>query len=178
MHKELTKVSKYLSFVLRHQPEVIGIKLSKDGWADIDELIDKITEFDLNRELLNIVVETNDKQRFGISPDGKYIRANQGHSVNIELGLDVAEPPLVLIHGTADKFWPLIQKQGLVKGLRHHVHLTESKAVAKSVGGRYGKPMLLSVDAKAMASAGFEFFKTANNVWLVDKVPTQYIKVI
>ncbi|MGR6874013.1 RNA 2'-phosphotransferase [Pseudomonas sp. HK3] len=177
MNKELVNVSKYLSFLLRHKPESIGLELDDSGWASIQELIEKTTEYSLTPELLKVVVETNDKQRFVISDDSGLIRANQGHSINVDLGLKTIEPPVFLVHGTADKFLSLIESQGLVKGKRHHVHLTESVAVAKSVGSRYGKPVILKIDAAKMQKEGYEFFKTPNNVWLVDHVPIKYIEI-
>lgn len=175
-NKELKKISKYFSFVLRHQPDSIGLELNEQGWASIEDLIDKTVYFDLTREIIEVVVETNDKQRFCISNDGLYIRANQGHSIEVDLDLTPLVPPETLIHGTAEKSLDGIRKEGLKKMQRHHVHLTESKAVARSVGGRYGKPVLLSIDANAMHEAGFLFYKSANSVWLVDNVPAEYIE--
>lgn len=174
--KQLTKVSKYLSFVLRHNPQAIDLKLDTQGWGDIETLIDNTSEFSITRELLDLVVETNDKQRFAISDDGTKIRANQGHSISIDLALQPTIPPDILLHGTAERFWPSIQEQGLLKGSRHHVHLTETQAVAKAVGARYGKPVLLEIDASAMNKVGFSFYRTANGVWLTDFVPADYLK--
>ena len=178
MEKELTKVSKYLSFILRHKPEEIGMVLDSNGWGEIETLINNTTDFKLTHELLDIVVETNDKQRFSISEDGKKIRANQGHSIEIDLGLSDIEPPEYLLHGTAERFWANIQIEGLVKGNRHHVHLTRVEAVAKSVGSRYGKPVILKIMSLEMSKEGFKFYKTANNVWLVELVPVKYIEKI
>ena len=175
MSKELNKISKYFSYLLRHKPDSIGLALDENGLASIEELIEKTTDFKLDRNLVDIVVETNDKQRFSISNDGLYIRANQGHSIDIELDLPELVPPNILIHGTADRFIEAIRKTGLSKMERHHVHLTESQAVAQNVGSRYGKPVILSIAAKEMYVDGFVFFKSANNVWLVDNVPVKYI---
>lgn len=175
MEKEIVKISKYLSFILRHKPDEIGLALDANGWGSIDELISRTKKFPLTRELIDIVVETNDKQRFSISDDGSRIRANQGHSITIDLDLPSIEPPVVLLHGTAERFWPGIEAQGLIRKNRHHVHLTESVAVAKSVGGRYGKPLILQIDSSSMQQDGFQFYKTANNVWLVESVPPQYL---
>jgi len=177
MEKNITKVSKYLSFILRHKPEEIGLELDAQGWASITQLIENTKDFTLDRELLDIVVETNDKQRFAFSSDGLKIRANQGHSIEVDLKLPAVEPPETLYHGTAERFHPSINADGLIKGNRHHVHLTESLAVAKSVGSRYGKPVLLKIDTKQMFLDGQQFYKTANNVWLVDAVAPQYILV-
>jgi putative RNA 2'-phosphotransferase len=176
MEKELTKVSKYLCFILRHKPQEIGLELDANGWGSVESLIEKTTGYALTRDLLEVVVETNDKQRFALNEDGTKIRANQGHSIDIEMDLPPLEPPQVLLHGTAERFWSSIEIEGLKKGNRHHVHLTESSAVAKSVGGRYGKPVILEVNASGMFKHGYAFFRTANNVWLVEYVPPLYLK--
>jgi putative RNA 2'-phosphotransferase len=176
--KELNKISKYFSFLLRHEPQAIGLQLDENGWASIEELIEKTTDFKLDRNMIEVVVETNDKQRFSISKDGLFIRANQGHSIEIDLDLIAQEPPSVLMHGTAERFMVNILDKGLSKMERHHVHLTESSAVAQSVGSRYGKPIILSIAAKEMYEDGFKFYKSANNVWLVDSVPVKYIKIM
>lgn len=178
MNKELKKVSKYFSYLLRHEPESIGLSLNENGWASIDELIHKTIDFKLNRDLIEIVVETNDKKRFSISDDGLYIRANQGHSIDIELELKPIQPPEYLIHGTAERFVETIKKQGLKKMQRHHVHLSQSQVVARAVGARYGRPVLLTISAQDMFNDGFQFYKSENNVWLVDSVPEKYINEI
>ncbi|MBU2712073.1 RNA 2'-phosphotransferase [Zooshikella harenae] len=176
MDKQLKKVSKYLSFLLRHKPDSIGLILDEQGWASIAALIELTTDVELSREIIEVVVETNDKQRFSISEDGTKIRANQGHSIAIDLNLAPIEPPGCLYHGTATRFLASIMEKGITKQQRHHVHLTESIAVGKAVGGRYGKPVILVIDAQAMFQDGFVFFKTANNVWLVEEVPPAYIR--
>lgn len=178
MKDNLKKVSKYLSYLLRHKPDSINLNLDENGWVLISELIEKSEEHKLTRDLLKLVVETNDKQRFMISQDGKHIRANQGHSINIELDLEPIRPPEYLYHGTAERFLCNIQTQGLQKGQRHHVHLTESEIVAKSVGTRYGKPVILKIKCEQMWRDKIQFFRTANNVWLVDKVQPHYITVL
>lgn len=182
MNKLIVKTSKFLSLVLRHKPGEIGISLDENGWVIIDILIkaahQNSNQSHLTRELIEEVVLTNDKQRFSISDDGLKIRANQGHSIDIDLGLETIEPPEILFHGTAERFWPLIELEGLDKRNRQHVHLTENTTVATSVGGRYGKPLLLEVSAKQMVNDGYSFFRSANNVWLVESVPPQYLKVI
>ncbi len=172
---DLKKISKYLSFILRHQPDSIGLELSDQGWANIKELIGKTRKFKLTRELINTVVETNDKKRFLISEDGERIKANQGHSIEVKLELESVTPPDVLLHGTAERFLESILKEGLTKQQRHHVHLSEMQKTALSVGARYGKPVLLKIDSKQMHLDGFEFFKTENDVWLVDCVPSKYV---
>jgi len=173
--KENKKVSKYLSFILRHKPDAIDLILDLHGWACIDELIAKTVDFDLSLELLQFVVETNDKQRFKISDDGIYIKANQGHSIDVTFDLVAVPPPSVLLHGTAERFIDSIRVSGLAKQNRHHVHLSENVTVAEAVGQRYGKAIVLQIDAEQMYADGFEFYKTENNVWLVDSVPIKYI---
>ena len=173
---ELKKISKYLSFILRHQPDSIGLELSDEGWANIKELIGKTRKFELTKELINTVVETNDKKRFLISEDGERIKANQGHSIKVKLKLEPVTPPDVLLHGTAERFLESILKEGLTNQQRHHVHLSETQKTAMSVGSRCGKPVLLKVDSRRMHSDGFEFFKTKNDVWLVDCVPVKYLE--
>ena len=172
-------ISKFLSLVLRHQPEKIGITLDAQGWVDIGTLIsayNKHRKDTLTRELLNTVVETNNKKRFAI--DGNKIRASQGHSVNVDLGYKEQVPPDTLYHGTVSKFLDPIYKEGLIKGTRHHVHLSVDKETAINVGSRRGKPIVLSIDAKSMYENGFKFFVSDNGVWLVDNVPTDYILIL
>lgn len=175
MDKELAKISKYFSYLLRHKPEEIGLELDDKGWASVDELIEKTSDFELSKELIDVVVETNDKQRFKLSDDKLKIKANQGHSIDIDLNLEPITPPQFLLHGTAERFLDSIKSDGLQKQKRHHVHLSESMAVAEAVGKRYGKPVLLKIAAQEMANSGFKFYKTANSVWLVDTVPAEYI---
>lgn len=175
MNKEFNEISKYFSFILRHKPETIGLTLNKEGWANVAELIEKTIDFNLSKELIDVVVETNEKQRFKLSDDKLKIRANQGHSIDVDLNLCAKQPPHFLLHGTAERFMGSIENEGLCKQKRHHVHLSESAIVAEAVGSRYGKPILLRIDSKEMAKHGFEFYKTINNVWLVDHVPVEYI---
>jgi putative RNA 2'-phosphotransferase len=175
---DITKTSKFLSYVLRHNPADIGVELDEHGWVNINELIDKSNNKGRNitRELLDEVVQTNDKQRFAISKDGLSIRANQGHSLKINLDLPPLSPPTILLHGTAKKSIAAIRANGLKKMARHHVHLTENREVASAVGKRYGKLIMLEIDSEKMFEDGFIFFKTANGVWLVESVPVEYIK--
>lgn len=180
MSKQLEKLSKFLSLVLRHKPDEIGLELDCHGWAIIDDLIiascRKGIEFD--RDTLMTVVHQSDKKRFAVSEDGARIRANQGHSVNVDLNLQPKIPPNVLLHGTATRFLDSILDTGLSKMERHHVHLTESKASAIQVGSRYGKAVLLQIDAKAMSEQGHVFYKTDNGVWLVEFVDPIFISII
>ena len=178
MDKKFTQLSKYLSYILRHSPESIGITLAKEGWADIDELINNTDQYVLDRKLIDILVETNDKRRFSISQDGKYIKANQGHSIDIDLNLPPQTPPDLLFHGTAKRFLESILKDGLTKQKRHHVHLTESLEVAKSVGSRYGAPVILEIKTTPLLEKEYVFYRTENNVWLIENVPPQAISIL
>lgn len=177
--EKLTSISKFLSLVLRHKPQEIGLSLDPAGWTTIDELLAKAAAANrpISRALLHEVVRTSDKQRFALSEDGLRIRANQGHSVEVELGLPALTPPDVLYHGTASRFLAAILKDGLSKRQRHQVHLTESLPGASAVGRRYGSLILLRVDAKRMGADGLLFFRSANNVWLTDWVPPAYLSI-
>jgi len=180
MKQQLVKISKFLSLVLRHRPEKIGVSLDSQGWLDIDVLIENSNAQStrLTRELILEVVANNDKKRFAISEDGKRIRANQGHSIEtIELCLDARVPPEVLYHGTITSFLPPIQKEGLLKMQRNHVHLSADVETAEIVGQRRGKPIVLQIDAQEMHQQGFEFFLSANHVWLTEQVPPDFIVV-
>jgi putative RNA 2'-phosphotransferase len=179
MNAEQTKrISKFLSLVLRHQPQLIGLELSPAGWVAIDELLAAAAQHGrrMTREELDEVVRSNDKQRFAISDDGLHIRANQGHSVEVDLGYTPADPPEVLYHGTTEQFLDSIRRTGLHKRKRHHVHLSLSVETATAVGGRRGKPTILTIRAGAMQAAGHKFFVTPNGVWLTNEVPPEYIE--
>ena len=174
---DLVRVSKFLSLVLRHAPEKIGLTLDQNGWADVDELLNMMASNGkgVSRELLERVVAENDKKRFAFSDDGLRIRASQGHSVEIELDLPPAIPPDTLYHGTASRFIDSIRSQGLKPGSRQHVHLSSDVTTATKVGQRHGKPVVLIVRAKEMISAGHTFYVSENKVWLTDRVPTEFI---
>lgn len=177
--KSLTTISKFLSLVLRHQPEVVGMQLESEGWLPIDELIVNANRCGtpLTLELLHEVVATCDKQRFALSDDGLKIRANQGHSVRaVELPLEPVAPPSVLYHGTVAAFLESIRAQGLQKRSRNHVHLSADSETAKKVGARRGKPVILSVQSQAMHESGHTFYLSANGVWLTDAVPVAFIE--
>ncbi len=178
MKRELVHISKFLSLVLRHKPEEIGITLDPDGWTDVGELLEAMRRHGrgISRETLDEVVATNDKKRFALSPDGLRIRASQGHSVEVDLGLQPVEPPEVLYHGTVERFLASIRGQGLLKGNRQHVHLSADRATAEKVGLRRGKPVVLVVESGRMHQAGREFFLSANGVWLTDSVPPEYLR--
>lgn len=177
-NKSDTKISKFLSLVLRHQPEVAGLELDENGWVDIDTLIEgcKKAGNSISREQLETVVAESDKQRFII--DGDLIRANQGHSVKIDLELKPVMPPEVLFHGSVDKFMEKIMAEGLQKMNRHHVHLSPDMATAIKVGSRRGTPVILKIDSAAMYRDEHKFMRSANGVWLTDNVPPSYITKI
>ncbi len=171
----IIKYSKKLSKILRHHPAMIGLKLDKNGWADVNELLEKYGTPPLSIDILKEVVETNDKKRFAFNDDFTKIRANQGHSVTVDLALEPTEPPALLFHGTATKNLQSIKGQGLVKGSRHHVHLSADESTAKKVGSRYGVPVILKIKTKEMSEAGFDFFVSENGVWLADYVPVRFL---
>jgi putative RNA 2'-phosphotransferase len=175
--KEKKHISKFLSLVLRHQPELIGLALDANGWADVNELIQAAATKDVHFTLAQLeeIVATNDKKRFIFSPDKKQIRANQGHSIQVELDLQAQEPPAILYHGTVEKFMDSIMAQGLLKMERQHVHLSATVATAEQVGGRRGKPVVLRVQAGQMQADGYVFYLSENQVWLTDEVPPKYI---
>ena len=176
--KEIKGVSKFLSFVLRHSPETINLKLDENGWANVDELIlqSENQEVKLDFNLLTIVVETNDKKRFTFNEDKTKIRASQGHSIDVELNLNEIEPPDYLYHGTVAGSIDSIKEIGLQKMSRQHVHLSKDKETAIKVGGRRGKPIILIVEAGRMQLEGFKFYLSENGVWLTDEVPAKYIQ--
>jgi putative RNA 2'-phosphotransferase len=177
MKERHVRVSKFLSLVLRHQPEKVGLALDREGWVSVSRLLEALEAHGLHLtpDELGEVVRANDKQRFSFSPDGLSIRANQGHSVEVALGYEPSEPPPTLYHGTAERFLASIRRQGLVRGRRHHVHLSEQEATAVAVGRRYGKPVILTIASGAMHADGHPFFRSANGVWLTEHVPARYI---
>ena len=172
------KISKFLSLVLRHKPEEIGLSLDANGWASVDDLIKKCTTYgkEFTREELNQVVANNDKKRFAFSEDRKKIRASQGHSIEVDLKYEAKTPPDVLFHGTATRFLNSIYNQGLKKMQRNHVHLSKDNETAMKVGSRHGKVIVLIIDAKQMCEDKHKFFLSDNEVWLTEEVPVNYIK--
>ena len=180
MNGNANQISKFLSYVLRHRPDSIGLELSPEGWVSVEALLTAATKNGqtLSRSQLEDVVFTNDKQRFSFSPDGTQIRANQGHSARgVDLNFDVVEPPLCLYHGTVERFIESIRESGLLKKNRHHVHLSAAVETASHVGARRGKAIVLGVRALDMHRAGYRFFLSANGVWLTDHVPVCYIEL-
>ncbi|MFN1218350.1 RNA 2'-phosphotransferase [Chryseobacterium kwangjuense] len=174
---ENKRISKFLSLILRHQPETIQLKLDENGWADVSELITKSAKgrMHFNFEDLEEVVETNNKKRFAFNEDKTRIRASQGHSIDIDLDLKAAQPPDFLYHGTAEANISSILENGIEKRTRQHVHLSADKETATKVGMRHGKPVILTIRTKAMHEAGIAFYLSANGVWLTDFVDPQYI---
>lgn len=179
MADSLTRLSRFLSLVLRHHPERIGLCLDRGGWADVDALISgaRRAGVSLTVDRLQAVVATNTKQRFAFSDDGRRIRANQGHSTPVDLDLEPAVPPEVLYHGTGARFVPSIRRQGLSAQGRHHVHLSATEDTAAAVGRRHGRPVVLTVAAGSMHRAGRVFFCSVNGVWLTSSVPPGYLAV-
>lgn len=172
-------ISKLLSLVLRHQPDVLNIELDQNGWTNVDTLISKVktksADFDFDR--LEQIVIKSDKQRFAFSEDLTKIRANQGHSVQVDVQLKPQSPPEFLYHGTVDKFLDGIRAEGLKKGSRLHVHLSKDLETAMKVGSRRGKPVILRVRSSEMEAAGHTFYLSENGVWLCDAVPFGFIEM-
>lgn len=177
--KDTVSISKFLSLILRHEPERVGLKLDSAGWVGVSELLDAVGRHGLalTLEELKDVVETNDKKRFAFSGDGKRIRASQGHSVEVDLQYEPTIPPEFLYHGTPERFVESIRRTGLNKGERHHVHLSLNPETAIKVGQRRGKPVVLTIASGDMHRAGHVFYRSANNVWLVECVPAEFIQL-
>jgi putative RNA 2'-phosphotransferase len=176
--KQRTRTSKFLSLVLRHEPERIGLKLDSAGWVEVEALLAACGahEMSVTRAELEEVVATNEKKRFAFSEDGRWIRASQGHSVEVTLGYTPLVPPALLYHGTATRFLESIRSRGLEKRERLQVHLSADEATAVNVGQRHGKPVVLVIRAGAMHAAGHAFFLSENGVWLTEHVPVEFIE--
>lgn len=176
--KEEKTISKFLSLVLRHQPEMIQLELSQTGWADVDELIEKcaVKNIRFTKNELKQVVQNNNKQRFAYDEENNLIRANQGHSIQIDADLKTAIPPVVLYHGTAEKNVPAIREQGITKQNRLHVHLSADQETANKIGMRHGKPFIFTVEAKQMHDEGNLFYLSENGVWLTELVLPNYLQ--
>ncbi len=176
--RRLVRVSKYLSKHLRHEPERLGLKLAPGGWVEVDALLAACAadRFPVTRAELEEVVAASDKRRFAFDESKTRIRANQGHSVEVDLQLEPVEPPAVLYHGTGSQNTEAIRRDGLNRMSRHHVHLSGDMSTALNVGARHGKPVVFEVDAAKMHQAGYEFYQSTNGVWLVDHVPPEYLK--
>lgn len=181
MYQDLDRVSKFLSYILRHNPDAISIRLDSEGWVDIDTLILSANKHgeQLDRNIIDKVVSTSNKKRFTISFNGLKIRAAQGHSnPSIHIQYDEKKPPIHLYHGTATRFIKSIMQQGLISTSRHYVHLSTEKDTAISVGKRHGKPIILQVETSLMFQHGFIFYLTDNDVWLTKSIPVEYITIL
>lgn len=171
-------MSRFLSLILRHKPETIGLKLDKNGWVNVEELINGVVNhgMEIDLSLLKHVVETNDKKRFEFSDDGSKIRASQGHSINVDLQLKTKRPPRILYHGTSMENLKYIVKEGLSKMTRDHVHLSEDFETAERVGSRKkGQTVILEIDTARMFADGVKFYQSSNGVWLTNYVEPKYI---
>jgi len=180
LNKRDVEASRFLSYVLRHRPDVIGLTLDHEGWADVDALIKGARKAgkDIDLALIRRIVDENDKKRYSISQDSLRIRAVQGHSVkSVAMTFAEKDPPETLYHGTATRHLGSIMKKGLLPGNRHHVHLSEDRQSALAVGSRYGNPVVLIVDTPRMIESGHKFFQAENGVWLVECVPSTFLTV-
>lgn len=174
------KISKFLSYILRHNPDAIGLKLNAQGWAEVDTLLACAARANtpLSLATLQEVVAHNSKKRFSFNAEGTHIRANQGHSIPIDLQLEPRTPPSILYHGTATRFLAAIQREGLSARTRHHVHLSLDVETASAVGKRHGQLVILQIDAKQMHTDGCQFYCSENGVWLTDAVAPRYFQVL
>ena len=181
MNQEMVHLSKVMSLLLRHKPETAHLSMDAEGWVGVEELLRNMNRFfhtNASLEDIQYVVSHNEKKRFMVSEDGKRIRACQGHSISVNLGLKAIQPPSRLYHGTAKQTVSSIQRGGLQKMTRQYVHLSDSISTARSVGMRHGVPVVLVIDAERMARDGFLFYRSENGVWLTDAVPSCYISVL
>jgi putative RNA 2'-phosphotransferase len=177
MQKTVRNIGKFLALVLRHKPGVISLELDREGWVEVEPLITNCRKkgIDLDRETLNRIVATDEKGRYQFSPEGDKIRACQGHSLPVDLGLKPVSPPKYLYHGTTEKALPSILKRGLVKGNREYVHLSQDRKTAEIVGKRRGPGLVLKILSGEMGKAGYQFYLAENGVWLTDQVPPEFI---
>ncbi|MDI9862522.1 RNA 2'-phosphotransferase [Flectobacillus roseus] len=175
----LTHISKLLSKILRHQPDLIGIQLDENGWVEVSTLLQNLEKYQtqISFEQLKEVVDTNSKRRFSFNDDFSKIRANQGHSIEVDLALQTQIPPDILYHGTVEKNLDSIFEKGLSKMNRHHVHLSADTETAQKVGMRHGKPIILTIESKKMYGQGYVFYLSENQVWLTDNVPSEFIQL-
>lgn len=179
--RRLERLSKFISMILRHKPQVIGITLDEHGWADVDELIEGINEtgeeVEFSKATLETIVKTDKKQRYSVSQDKTLIRANQGHSIPVDVELEKKEPPKILYHGTGVKSVKAIQEQGLLPMERLYVHLSTDVETATNVGKRHGTPVIFKVNTEQMQKDGYDFFQSVNGVWLTKEVPAKYLEL-
>lgn len=178
-HEAHVEESRFLALVLRHKPDEAGVSLDEHGWANVDELVAGMAaRFPFTHEMLEEIVATDSKGRYSFDESHKFIRANQGHSVNVDVELEQGEPPAVLYHGTAKRFLDSIMSQGLLPKGRLYVHLSPDKDTAYKVGIRHGVPAVLAVNASAMYAAGMKFYLSNNGIWLTQKVPPSYLSLV
>lgn len=175
-----TRISKFLSLILRHKPETVGLTLDANGWIEVEILLEACTRKGngFTRAELEEVVVTNEKKRFAFDENKSKIRANQGHSVAVEIVFEERKPPEILYHGTVERNVKMIQEKGLLKMRRHHVHLSDDIETAVKVGSRYGKPVVFKVKAEEMSLEDHKFYVSANGVWLVDNVPPVFLEIL
>ena len=171
------ETSKYISLILRHKPEVIGISLDEHGWANVDELIAGVSKtHPLDMTILEQIVAEDEKQRYSFNEDKTLIRANQGHSIPVDVELEEKEPPEILFHGTGEKYVASIDKEGLIPKSRLYVHLSSNEETAYKVGQRHGKPVIYKVNSGEMYRDGYKFYCSVNGVWLTKKVPVKFLE--
>lgn len=174
---DLNKTSRFISLILRHRPDTIGISLDEHGWASVEELLAGISKTQyIDMAMLEKIVETDSKQRYSFNEDKTLIRANQGHSTDVDVELPKKQPPVFLYHGTGERYVSSIDEQGLIPKSRLYVHLSGDEATATIVGSRHGRPVVYEVLASQMYHDGYEFFQSVNGVWLTKSVPVQYLK--
>ena len=179
--KRMKNTSKFISMILRHKPEVIGITLDEHGWADVQELISGVNSsggHSLDMEMLEEIVRTDEKQRYSFNEDRTLIRANQGHSIPVDVELEEKLPPDVLFHGTGEKYVLSINQQGLIPKSRLYVHISSDIETARKVGSWHGRPVVYRIDCRKMTEDGFRFFLSVNGVWLTKSVPPEYLRMI
>ena len=170
------EISKYISLILRHKPEVIGISLDEHGWANVDELIEGVSKtHPIDMAVLEQIVSEDEKQRYSFNEDKTLIRANQGHSIPVDVELEEKQPPEILYHGTGEKYVSSINEQGLIPKSRLYVHLSKDEETAVKVGQRHGKPVIYKVKSGDMYRDGYKFFRSVNGVWLTKNVPVKYL---
>ena len=177
--KQLESTSRFISLILRHKPEVIGIALDEHGWADVQDMITGINDsgkHTIDMEMLEEIVRTDEKERYSFNEDRTLIRANQGHSIPVDVELKEKTPPEILWHGTGEKYVSSIEKQGLIPKSRLYVHLSSDVDTAQNVGKRHGNPVIYEIDCRKMAEDGYRFFLSANHVWLTKEVPARYLR--
>lgn len=176
---EYRHLSKFLSLVLRHRPELLDISLDQNGWCDVNDLIDGMRRKGklIDLKILKAIVESDNKQRYSFDDDHSKIRANQGHSMSVDLGLEEKEPPEFLYHGTVERFVESILEKGLIKGQRQYVHLSKDIETAQKVASRRGEGLILKISSRKMYRDGYKFYLSKNLVWLCDTVPREYISI-